>query len=307
MSVIGITGGTGFVGKHVTELLLSKGYEAIIFSRSAQKNSGQKNLSYARWDAQKGLCDTEALQKLDAAINLAGAGIADKRWTDSRKKEIRDSRVRGTEFFVAQLQKNAPNCKTFISASATGFYGPDCAGAIPFTEDAPHAGDFLGNTCAEWEAASQKATAFARTVILRFGIALGKESGAFPELARPLSFGIMPILGSGKQMVSWIEIHDLAQLIVFMLETENLSGTYNAVAPNPVTHLQLMKTIAAAKGGWKMPVPAPAFLLKLILGEMSEEILKSCTVSVQKTMATGFTFDFPEISSVISAICSKKY
>jgi uncharacterized protein len=303
MNVIGITGGTGFVGKHLADLLLGKGYEVIIFTRSAHKSSRKENLSYAQWDAQNGLCDIDALQKLDAAINLAGAGIADKRWTGSRKQEIRDSRVKGTDFLVEQLQKHAPNCKTFIAASATGFYGPDHAGAIPFTEDAPHSNDFLGNTCSEWEAASQKAAAFARTVILRFGIVLGKESGAFPKLAQPLSFGIMPILGSGRQMVSWIEIHDLARLIVYMLEQGNLSGIYNAVAQNPVTHLQLMKTIAYVKGGIKIPAPAPAFLLKLILGEMSEEVLKSSTVSAQKTTETGFQFNHEDILTTVMAIC----
>jgi uncharacterized protein (TIGR01777 family) len=290
MKVIGITGGSGFVGNHLAALLTGKGYEVIIFTRSAAANPAKNNVSYAHWDASKNECGLSALQKIDAIVNLAGAGIADKRWTEKRKKEILQSRV------------HAPNCKTFIGASATGFYGPDREGAIPFTEIAPAGNDFLGDVCRQWEAASQVANDFARTVILRFGVVLGKDGGAFPKLAAPLSFGIMPILGSGRQVMSWIAIDDLARLILFALETQKLSGIYNAVAPVPVTQKELMSTIATIKGGVKIPLPAPAFLLEIMLGEMSEELLKSCTASAAKTLATGFVFDCPDITKAVSSL-----
>jgi uncharacterized protein (TIGR01777 family) len=304
MKTIGITGGTGFVGHHLSYLLQLRGYDVIVFTRKI-KDPGTTNLSYSVFDAEKKLADPAIFGKLDAVINLAGAGIADERWTDKRKKEIVDSRVHGTRFLVEQLQKNAPNCKTLISASATGYYGPDGRNELPFIEtDAPY-DDFLGNTCVAWENETNKAD-FLRTVIFRFGIVLGKESAAFPQFARPMSFGIMPILGSGRQIVSWIHVGDLAEMIVHALENEDLQGPYNAVAPNPVTHKHLMKAVARAKGGFKIPAPVPAFALKIMLGEMSEEVLKSCTVSADHILGSGFQFKYPKIEEAAYAIVSEK-
>jgi uncharacterized protein (TIGR01777 family) len=304
MKTIGITGGSGFVGSHLTVLLVSKRYEVVIFSRDTAKDPG-KMVTYAHWDAERGECDVNALKKVDAVVNLAGAGIADERWSEKRKREIVNSRVKGTNFLVSQLKQYAPGCKTFVAASAMGYYGPDSEDAIPFTETSPPGEDFLGDTCRQWEGASQKASEFARTVILRFGIVLGKESGAFPKFAKPMSFGIAPVLGSGKQVMSWIEINDLARLILFALEHEEISGVYNAVSPNPVTCRELMKTIALVKGGIKIPVTIPVFLLKIALGEMSSEVLKSCTVSAQKILSTGFIFDHPGIQGAVKAILTK--
>ena len=305
MKTIGITGGTGFVGKHLTELLLAQNHQVIIFSRKPATSS-IAGVRYAHWDAEQKTCDTHALNQLDAIVHLAGAGIADKRWTDSRKKEIVNSRVDGTHFLVEQIKLHAPDCQTLISASATGFYGPDMPGKPPFSESAKPYADFLGNTCKAWEDAAHGADAALRTVILRFGIVLGQESGAFPQFERPMNFGIMPILGNGTQMVSWIEVDDLARLILFCIDNVQCRGVYNAVSPNPVTHVDLMRTIAAIKGGLKIPVPAPAFALKIMLGEMSVEVLKSCTVSAQKTLATGFSFRYPEISGAVKAILNKQ-
>lgn len=300
---IGITGGTGFIGRHLTALLVSKGYEVVVFTRSRKKPLIK--VSYAHWNPGKGSCDIAALGKIDAMVNLAGAGIADKTWTAKRKQEITESRVNATAFLVSQLKAHAPNCKTFISASAIGFYGPDKAWNIPFTEDAQPANDFLGDTCRLWEETAQEATAFARTVILRFGIVLGKESGALPKFLQPISFGIKPIPGNGAQMVSWIAVRDLARLIFFAIDQEQVSGIYNAVSPNPVSMHRLMEVIALVKGGTKIPVHIPSVLLKMVLGEMSGEILKSCTASAEKTLSTGFTFNYPGIDEAVKAILAR--
>jgi len=301
MKTIGITGGTGFVGQHLTRLLIDNGYKVTVFSRHPHPSDKQQ-LTYAAWDPEKGTCDIAALQSLDAVVNLAGAGIADKRWTPERKHEIVRSRVLGTAFLVSMLRQHAPACKTFVSASATGYYGPDRDNIPPFKEANVYYNDFLGNTCYKWEHEAHAAEDFMRTVILRFGIVLGKESGAFLQFARPQSFGIVPILGSGRQAVSWVEVDDLARIICFMLEHEELSGIYNAVAPNPVAHKTLMNTIARQKGGIKIPIPVPSFALKLALGEMSEEILKSCTVGAQKLLNAGFHFNYDTIDKAVAAI-----
>jgi len=305
MKIIGITGGAGFVGRYVTNLLISNGYKVLIFTRNTSGKPVRQHITYAHWDPDKGECDTHSLELVDAIVHLAGEGIADKRWSPKRKQEIVDSRVKVTHFLVEQLKMHAPDCKVFVSAAAIGYYGPDRQGLIPFTETAPSYNDFLGDTCSKWEVAANNAAALTRTVILRFGIVLGKESGAFPKFSKPVSFGIMPILGSGRQVVSWIEVSDLARLILFSLEHSEMQGIYNAVAPIPVTHRLLMKTIAREKGGIKIPIRVPAFALKILMGEMSEEILKSCTVSAQKTLSVGYTFLYPEIKDAIKHILNK--
>ncbi|MES2703316.1 MAG: TIGR01777 family oxidoreductase [Bacteroidota bacterium] len=305
MKTIGITGGTGFVGQHLTKMLVAKGYEVLIFTRSVAVKSPAPHVNYVHWDSDKGECDNNALRSIDAIVHLAGAGIANKRWSADRKQKIVDSRVKVTDFLVAQLREHAKNCKVLVSASATGYYGADTNGK-PFTEDDAPATDFLGDTCRQWEAATQKAEDALRTVILRFGIVLGKEDGAFAKFALPMSFGIMPVLGKGTQVVSWIEADDLAGLVLHAIEKDNVSGIYNAVAPQPVTHRELMQTIADTKGGIKIPVPVPAFMLKTLVGEMSEEVLKSCTVSANKILSTGFKFQRPDIKKAVKAILGKE-
>lgn len=305
MKTVSIIGGTGLVGTYLSNLLIEKGYDVIIFTRGATKMPSRKHLTYAQYDAEKELCDVNALKKTDAAIHLAGAGIADKRWTKQRKKEILTSRLLSTEFLIAQLKAYAPNCKVFVASTSTGFYGPDNATGVPFTEDTLPFYDFISTTCKEWETASQKASASMRTIILRFGVVLGKESGAFQQICRLMDLEIMPVLGYGNQIVSWIEVSDLARLILFLLEQKTASGVFNAVAPYPVSQKILTKTIAATRGATRMPSPAPAILLKVFLGELSSEVLKSCTVSSKKIQDLGFAFRYPEITAAIRDILKK--
>lgn len=297
MKTIGIAGGSGFVGRHLSSLLERNGYQVIIFSRNPKKQQG--NIRYHSWQPDRKTIDTAALSEVDAMINLAGAGVTEHRWTESYKKEILSSRVDATYFLIDQLQQHAPRCKTYIASSATGIYGPDRDGSIPFTETSPPWHDFLADVCRKWEAAAEEASKYYRTAIVRLGIVLGKEAGAFRELAAPMKFGIMPILGSGRQMVSWIHVTDVASIVMHLLEQETASGVYNAVTPEVVTHKVLMKTIAAEKGGIKIPAPAPGFVLKIILGESSIEVLKSCTASADKIISTGFRFHFPDIRSAV--------
>ncbi len=302
MKTIGIVGGTGFVGKYVTTLLVEKGFNVTIFTRDTNKKQGSAQVTYAKWDAEKGICDMDAIKKLDGVVHLAGAGIADKRWTEERKREILDSRVNSTDLLVQSINTHGQQCKVFVAASAIGIYGADDSRHTPFIEDSRPSDDFLGTTCRIWEDASQKAASIMRTVIIRIGIVLGKEGGAFPQFAQPMTFGVVPILGGGDQVVSWIEVEDLARLIIFGLEHDHMSGVYNGVAPKPETHKDLMKTIAKIKGGIKIPVPVPSFVIKAMLGEFSIEILKSTTVSAQKTLISGFKFNYPELDGAVRRI-----
>lgn len=304
MKVVGITGGTGFLGTRISRQLAARGYEVIIFTRHIP-GEANPHVTYAQWDPAEKKCDKNALAKIDAMIHLAGAGVADKRWTEARKKEIVASRTISTAFLAEQLMQYAPACKVLVSASAIGYYGADKDGQMPFTEDMPPANDFLARTCQLWEDASLPVATSMRRVIIRIGIVLGRESGAFPEFERPMKLGVVPILGSGRQMTSWIEVDDLASLFIHAVENEQMAGVYNGVAPAPVDHKTLMLHIARQKGGLKIPVPVPAFALKILLGEMSIEILKSCTVSSAKVQGTGFTFKHPNIDGAIRYILTK--
>ena len=303
MKTIAIAGGTGFVGRHLAKKLVSLGHRVVVYSRSAK--SGIGNLQYAVWDPALQTMDAAPLKDVDAVVNLAGAGVVDKRWSDSRKREIISSRVDATHFLIEQLRAHAPNCKTFIAASATGIYGPDKGGA-PFKETDPAFDDFLAQVCRDWEAATLTAKAFYRTVIFRFGIVLGKDGGAYVQFAGPMKLGVMPILGSGRQVVSWVHVSDISGMIVAAIEGDAYSGIYNAVAPAPVPHKELMKAIAKAKGGLKIPVPVPPFVLRIMLGESSIEVLKSCTVSAQKAQDAGYVFRYPTIEEAAKALERKR-
>lgn len=298
--VIGITGGSGFVGKHLTQVLLSQGYEVVVFTRHPSHQKKKPGFKHAFWNPSQQKCDLRFFKDLHAVVHLAGAGVADKPWTAKRKREIKESRTQSTTYLVQQLREYAPQCKTFISASAIGYYGPDRADAnVPFQEDAPPYSDFLAQTCVAWEEASKPAEVFLRRVIFRFGIVLGKERGAFSAFARPQKFGIVPILGSGKQMVSWMHVEDLCGLILQALNDNKIEGVYNAVAPQPVTHKTIMNAIATKRGGIKIRIHVPVPLLKLGLGELSTEVLKSCTVSGDKVASIGYQFQYPDITSAV--------
>lgn len=306
MKYIGITGGTGLVGRHLCRLLAESGYTLIVFTRNPNKNRKYiKNTEYAEWNPLKNKIDTGQLSKVEALVHLSGEGIADKRWTEQRKTDIVDSRVIGTEFIAQQLKEHAPNCKVFVGASAIGYYGED-DGKEPFVEVATPANDFLGRTCAKWETASEGITETMRRVILRFGIVLAKEGGAFKEFHKPMKMGVMPILGSGEQMVSWVHVKDIARMIHFAIQRIEVSGIYNAVAPLPVSNSNLVHTMSRVQGGLQIPIPVPAFALKLMMGEMSIEVLKSCTVSAEKILMQGFKFDHRDIESAVADLLKKE-
>jgi uncharacterized protein (TIGR01777 family) len=304
MQTIGITGGTGFVGQHLTELLKKHNYRVIIFTRDMHKVSRLENVKYSFWSPPEKKFDVSYLKQLDAVIHLAGASV-EQRWTPSQKEKIIRSRVWGTQFLIERLKEHAPQCKTLIAASAIGYYGEDRKDAAPFHEDTNPANDFLATTCQKWEAESQKAAALMRTVILRFGIVLGRHDGAFPQFARPQNLGVVPIIAGGLQTISWIHITDLCRIILWCIENENIRGVYNAVAPHPVSNKRLMDTIAKGKGGIKIPIPVPGIFLKAGLGEVAKEVLKSCTVSADKIQQAGFSFQFNDIKAAVKDILGK--
>ncbi len=301
MQTILITGGTGLVGKALAQLLVSKGYRVIIMSRGKNNPSPTDTIVYAQWDTDKQTIDLAAVQQADYIVHLAGAGVMDKRWTDEWKKTIVESRTQSSRLLVDTLQKHPHQVKAVISASAIGWYGPDKTPVVPFTEDAPADSAFLGDTCRQWEESIQPVTQLGiRLVKLRIGIVLAEGGGALQEFKKPLRFRIAGILGNGKQVVSWIKGEDLCRMFLYAIENEGLQGVYNAVAPNPVSNRTLTLALARAVcGRFFIPMPVPAFMLKLIIGGGSIEVLKSTTVSSKKIQEAGFVFDYDTIEEAV--------
>ncbi|MBP1652111.1 MAG: hypothetical protein H6Q26_2268 [Bacteroidetes bacterium] len=300
MDTVLITGGTGLVGRALTRLLTEVGYKVIILSRKTTLPAENGLVTYAHWDVQRQTIDETALSQADYIVHLAGANVADKRWTAARKKEILDSRTQSAELLFNALSRTPNKVKKVISASATGYYGP-YTGGEPFTENDPPIDDYLSTTCVAWENAVLKMQSLQKKVLIfRTGIALSPEGGALKEFYKPLKAGFATILGNGEQMVPWIHIHDLVRLYLSGIVNPDLQGIYNAVAPNPVRHKDLVMTLAqVSRGKSFIPVYVPAFALKLALGEMSMEVLKSVSVSAAKIMRTGFVFSYPDIRSAL--------
>ena len=302
MHTVLITGGTGMVGTSLTQLLLNKGYQVIVLTRQPRV-SNVPNLTYAVWDIDKGYIDPSAIHNADTIVHLAGAGVADKRWSKKRKQEILDSRVKSGELLVKYLTENSHQVKTVVAASAIGWYGPDTAQSLMngFVETDPVDGAYLGVTCKSWEESVKPIEALGiRLVTLRIGIVLNKKGGALAEFIKPAQFGMATIFGNGKQMVSWIHHHDLCKMMIHGIETASIKGVYNAVSPEPISNKDLIIAITKKLRGFYLPIPVPAFVLKIMLGEMSIEILKSAKVSSKKIQEAGFNFDYPTLHSALN-------
>lgn len=304
MQTVLITGGTGLIGKTLTKQLLEKGYKVIILTRSLKEKTSNDNVSYAKWDVAQQTIDVPAIQSADVIIHLAGAGVVDKRWTNTYKKEILNSRTMSSKLIIDTLRNHSNQVKTIISSSAIGWYGPDKEKGRYFIETDEHADDFLGQTCYAWEQSISVASLMnIRVCKLRTGIVLSHEGGALAEFKKPIHFGIAAILGTGKQMISWIHINDLCRMFIHVIENGDMNGSYNAVSPAPVTNKELTLTLARAmKGRFFIPVHVPAFVLKIVLGESSIEVLKSTTVSDKKIKDAGFTFLYPSIEMAVKDV-----
>jgi len=288
MTSILITGGTGLIGKHLCNVLRSKGYNILILSRNKTNNP---NTYY--WNISENYIDPKAIQTADYVIHLAGSGIADKRWTKKIKKELIDSRVKSANLLFSKIKTLNPNLKAFISASGIGYYGTITSEKI-FKETDASGNDFLATVCKVWEEASNQFNSLnIRTVILRTGVVFSKKGGAFEKMSQPIKLGFGSPIGTGNQYIPWIHIDDLCNMYVEAIENNELNGIYNAVASDYVTNEFLTKSIATIldKKAWLPNVPS--FMLKLIFGEMAVILLEGSRVSAEKIKSTGFKFKYP--------------
>jgi uncharacterized protein len=290
-----ITGASGLIGKRLTEKLLEKGHEIRHLGRT-KKQGAPKSF---QWDIQKHFIERGALENVDTIVHLAGAGIADKPWTDERKREIIESRTLSTRLLYQELKKGTHKISSFISASAIGYYGfSDNENLL--TEEAAPGNDFLAQVVKKWEDEVNEIAALdVRLVKIRIGIVLSKEGGALPEIAKPVKFYVGAPLGTGKQNLSWIHIDDLCALFVKAVEDISLSGTYNGVGPYPVTNKELTIAIAKTLGKPVLLPPIPPFVLRLLFGEMANLVLYGCKVSAEKLKGTGFKYKFNSLEAAV--------
>lgn len=293
-----ITGGSGLLGTSLSQKLDALGYEVIHLSRYKSKVS---NYQIFTWDIPNGLVEDGALDGVDYIIHLAGAGVADKRWTDERKKVLASSRIESAALIHNQLKMSGRKIKAFISASAVGIYGFD-TGSIVQTEDRTQLGDdFLATLTKKWEhAADQFDDSSERVVKFRIGLVLSHKGGLLEKLVPVTKFGLASAFGSGEQYMSWIHIDDLVDMFIKAIEDDGFIGTFNAVAPNPVTNKKFLKTLAETLNKPFFLPDTPKFVLKMVLGELASAITGGNKVSSEKIEQAGFQFQHPSLDESLN-------
>jgi len=300
MSNVLISGGSGLVGQHLCKSLQEKGYDVAILSRSSKPKTHTP--SYY-WDINRNDIDIEAINNCDFIIHLAGVNIGEKRWTRKRKIEILNSRVKSIDLIFKNLDKKN-KLKAVISASAVGYYGAHTTEKI-FSETDSSSNDFLGETCSLWEQAADKFTGIGiRTVKIRTGVVLSKKGGALAKLKMPIQLGFGSAIGHGRQYMPWIHMDDLCAIYIQALENKEMNGAFNAVAPEHVTNKALTRKMARTlhKPFWFPNIPA--FIMKLLFGEMAVMLLSGSRVSSAKIEASGYTFQFPNLESALKDLYS---
>ena len=296
MTNILITGGTGLIGSELCKLLIKKSYNVAVLSRSKDVE-GVKSFY---WDYTKGILDEEAIEFADIIVHLAGENISNKRWNNSQKQKIFDSRIKTTDLLFAKTDKAKKKPHSIISTSAIAYYGTETTDKIFKENDEPGKG-FLPETVVNWEKSVDKFSKLGiRTLKLRTGVVLSNEGGALKKMSAPVKFGLGAALGNGKQYIPWIEISDLAEMFLFAIENKNLKGAFNAVAPDYINNFEFMKTLASSLNKAFFMPNIPAFIIKLLYGEMSVILLEGSRISSEKIQSAGFDFKFKNVENVLN-------
>jgi uncharacterized protein (TIGR01777 family) len=290
-----IAGGTGLVGTRLTQFLLEKNYEVRYLSH---RKILQNDVKTFLWNIDSSYVDVNAFDDVTHLVNIAGVNIAEKPWTSSRKKELANSRIVGTQLLHKTIADNHISIESYVGASAIGIYEENLTELI--TEESNCANDFLGTLCQQWE---QQHKQFEenkiRTTIFRLGLVQSTSGGMLKEALFPLKFFVAPVFGSGKQYVSWIHIDDLCRMILFAMENKSVRGIFNAIAPNPVTAFDYAHALQLTNNKLSFKINIPAFTLKIFFGKRMDMLLKNYNVSSNKIQQAGFEFLFSEYGNVI--------
>lgn len=300
MKTILITGGSGLVGRKLSRLLIEKGYKVIWLSR---ERFVKAEIPRYRWDYQRNEIDTEAVEQADVIIHLAGSNLGEDSWTRLKKQHIVESRVQTAQLLLDTVKSMDKKLDAFISASAIGFYGVKTTKNIYTEEDNPAESDFLSRTCRKWEAAAIKfqEELNVRTVMLRTGFVISKNSDAFKKMVMPTNLGLGAPIGSGNQYLTWIHIEDLCQLYLKAIEDSGMQGIYNAVSPEFITNADFMYTLAKSM---KRPFFMPnisSFILRLMMGEAADMVLGGSRISAEKIQREGYRFQYDTSEKAIKA------
>jgi hypothetical protein len=293
-----ITGGTGTIGQRLVDHLIEHGHLVTVLSRKPYKPANlPAKIFFAHWDGLTAEGWGHLLEEIDAVVNLAGAGIADEKWTPARKKLILQSRLDAGKAVSEAFEKATNKPKVLVQASAIGYYGPSEKQVM--TESSPAGQGFLPEVCVAWENSSKAVEALeVRRVIIRTGVVLDRAGGAFPKMLIPFNFGAGGPIGSGRQWFSWIHHHDQVAAIRFLIETESASGPFNLTAPSPLRNRAFAKAVGKVM---KRPAfaPAPAFIFKLMFGEMSTVLLDGQQVVPQRLKELGYNFKFSTVGPAL--------
>lgn len=295
-----VTGATGLIGKPLCQWLVREGHELAVLSRRPETAQVVPNITAWRWNAETEMPPAEAWQGVTAVIHLAGEPVAGGRWTEARKRRIRDSRVLGTRNLVAGMQRAGVKPQVWINASAVGFYGS--RGDEQLDESSSAGQDFLSQVCVEWEREAARAEeSGARVVMARIGVVLSREGGAMEKMLTPFKLGLGGRLGNGRQWFPWIHLDDIVGLLRHALLTTAVRGPINGVAPGVVTNAEFTKELAAAL---QRPVflPVPELALQILLGEMAAAVLSSQRIHPRVALATGYQFKYPDLRPALTAL-----
>lgn len=293
-----VSGASGLIGQQLVAFLSSEGHRV---RRLVRRVNTETNTIF--WDPVHKNIETEALEGVDAVIHLAGDNIGDGRWNDAKKALILNSRVQGTTFLAQTLAELERPPKVFVSASASGYYGPH--GPEVLNENSPPGHDFLANVCQQWEKAADPARERMRVVHPRLGVVLTQTGGALGKMLKPFQMGLGGPIGNGHQYMSWITLDDVVRGLMHCVATESLTGPVNLVAPNPVTNKAFTHTLGKVLHRPTV-VPIPALGIRTLLGEMGEALLlNGSRIEPQRLIASGFTFQYPHLEGALQHLLTR--
>ena len=287
-----IAGGTGLIGKQLEIALSNCGHEVLILTRSPKKNN------HIQWNPYNKDIELDKITDVEAIINLCGSGIADSRWTAKRRKELEDSRILPA-VYLAELTSVLKQLKFYITASGITCFGFNDIGRL-YTEDDVFGKDYTSQLVKKWEDTLNLFPKNIQCSALRFGIVLSDQGGAIPRISQPIKFGAGAALGSGKQIVQWLDIHEIPNIVEHFL-SNSIEGTFNVLQGN-VTNKELTKSIAKRMKRWVLPINVPSIVMKAIFGEMSVLLLEGVPASNKKLLSSGFTFQTEDLGAVIAKL-----
>ncbi|ADU29234.1 TIGR01777 family oxidoreductase [Evansella cellulosilytica] len=296
---IAIAGGSGFIGKALTSLLVNNGHHVFVLTRHAAQHQSKENVTFIQWLTNNAKPELE-LEGIDAIINLAGESLNSGRWTKEKKQQLRNSRISATNEVVRIIESMQSRPNVLVNGSAIGYYGTSLTST--FTEgDIVKSNDFLSSLVHDWEDTTSPLIGELRIVYARFGIVLSKEAGALKKMLLPYKMFVGGKLGSGQQWMSWVHIEDTVRALEHCIQTPSISGPVNITSPTPVRMHEFGKTLATVinRPYW---APVPSFVLKTVLGEMSTLVLEGQRVLPRNLQETGFTFIYPSLKEALDSL-----